>query len=51
MRASKFRFENIKKGLSFIDCFGYVLALNNHMKFLTGYKEFEGVENVEFVGK
>lgn len=47
--ASKFRFKNIKKKLSFINCLGYILALNNHLKFLTGDKEFENMENVEFV--
>jgi uncharacterized protein len=47
--AAKFRAENIKKRLSYIDCLGYVLAKNNRIKFLTGDKEFEGLSNVKFV--
>ena len=51
MKASKFRLKNIKKKLSYIDCLGYVLAVNNNMKFLTGDKEFKGVRGIEFVKK
>ena len=31
------------------DCIGYIIAKRLGMKFLTGDKEFEGFENVEFV--
>jgi len=47
--AAKFRFKEIKKGLSYIDCLGYVVAKSLGVKFLTGDKEFKGMENVEFV--
>lgn len=45
----KFKYENRKKGLSYIDCLGYVLARKNRIPFLTGDKEFEGLSNVKFV--
>lgn len=35
--------------ISFVDCIGYVLARKLKVKFLTGDREFEGLENVEFV--
>lgn len=47
--AMKFRQENKKKDLSYADCIGYTYALKNNLFFLTGDKEFEGLENVEFV--
>ena len=49
IKAMKFRLQNKGKNLSFIDCFGYVLAQDKGLKFLTGDKSFEGMENVEFV--
>lgn len=48
-KAVKFRFDNKKENLSLTDCVGYVLALKNNIKFLTGYGKFEDKENVEFV--
>lgn len=48
-KAMEFRFKNRKKGLSYVDCIGYVFALENGMKFLTGDDAFEKMENVEFV--
>ena len=47
--AMKFKKENKKKDMSYTDCIGYIYALNNKMKFLTGDKEFQGLKNVEFV--
>lgn len=47
--AIKFRQKNKKKDLSYTDCIGYVYALKNNMKFLTGDKKFENFDNVEFV--
>ena len=44
-----FRYQNRKKKFSYIDCIGYICALKNNMKFLTGDKEFEHLNNVEFV--
>lgn len=48
-KANKFRFKNIKKKISTADAIGYILAKKASVKFLTGDKEFENVENVEFV--
>ena|SRR3989344_6308444 len=46
--AIKFRKKHKKKNLSYTDCIGYIYALKNNLKFLTGDKEFENMENVEF---
>ncbi|MDP3987113.1 MAG: PIN domain-containing protein [Nanoarchaeota archaeon] len=51
IEASDFRYKNTKKRLSMTDCIGYVVAKKQKLKFLTGDKEFEGMENVEFVKK
>ena len=49
--ASEMRIRERKNGkkLSLIDCLGYVLAKSLGVKFLTGDREFEGMDNVEFV--
>ncbi len=47
--AAKLKMKNLSKNLSMTDCIGYVLAKNLGVKFLTGDREFEGMENVEFV--
>lgn len=47
--AMKFRTENKKKKLSMTDCVSYFMAKNLGVKFLTGDKEFESLEGVEFV--
>lgn len=47
--AIKFRKEHKKKDLSYTDCIGYIYAKKNNLNFLTGDKEFENMENVEFV--
>jgi predicted nucleic acid-binding protein len=44
-------FENKSKNLSYADCIGYVTALKNNFKFITGDKEFKDMDNVEFVPK
>ena len=44
-----FRYQNKKLNLSYIDCVGYTLAINNDLLFLTGDKGFEKFDNVEFV--
>ena len=49
--ALKFRKKNKKRNLSYTDCIGYIYALKNNLIFLTGDKEFENLENVEFVKK
>ncbi len=51
IKAAKFRYKNKKSFLSYIDCVGYILAKENNLIFLTGDKEFERMENVEFVRK
>ena len=47
--AMKFRRHRKHKNFSYADCIGYCLALQNNLKFLTGDKAFEGMDNVEFV--
>jgi len=47
--AMRFRKENKKKDVSYTDCIGYIYAMRNGLKFLTGDKEFENMPNVEFV--
>jgi len=47
--AMKFRFENKKRNLSIPDCISYLMAEKADVKFLTGDKEFEKMDNVEFV--
>ena len=47
-------FESMKKklknkNLSYADCIGYTLAFQNNLKFLTGDKEFQNLDGVEFV--
>ena len=51
LKSALFRFKNKKSELSYIDCMGYILALDNNLLFLTGDKGFEFMENVEFVKK
>ena len=47
--AAKLKTKLNKRNLSMTDCIGYILALKLGIKFLTGDKEFEHLENVEFV--
>jgi|SRR3989338_3542759 len=47
--AMKFRKELKKRDVSYTDSIGYTYAKRHNMKFLTGDKEFENLENVEFV--
>lgn len=51
IKAVKYRYENRKQNLSFFDCVGYIFARENGMKFVTGDKEFENKEGVEFIKK
>ena len=48
-KANEFKFLNKNKKLSYADCIGYILAKMNNIKFLTGDREFENLEYVEFV--
>lgn len=47
--AMKFRLKWKDRNVSITDCISYVMAKKLGIKFLTGDKEFEGMENVEFV--
>lgn len=50
--AIKFRKKVYKnKKISYADAIGYIFAVKNNMKFLTGDKEFDGLDNVEFIKK
>ena len=50
--AIKFRKKVYKnKKISYTDAIGYIYSLRNNLVFLTGDKEFEDLENVEFVKK
>ncbi len=50
-KAMKFKLKNKDKNFSYTDCIGYIYSIENDMIFLTGDKEFENLENVEFVKK
>ena len=47
--ASSMKRKHAKQNLSFTDCMGYLMAKKMGKKFLTGDKQFEHMENVEFV--
>ena len=46
--ACEFRLMHKEKELSYVDCIGYILARKMRIKFLTGDKEFENIDNVEY---
>ena len=47
--AAELKIRLNKRNISMTDCIGYALAKQFGIKFLTGDKEFENLENVEFV--
>lgn len=47
--AAKFRLQNKKLDLSYIDSLGYIIAKKHNAKFLTGDEAFRKLPNVEFV--
>ena len=47
--ASTLKLKMNKRNVSYVDTLGYSIAKLNGYKFLTGDKEFEGLDNVEFV--
>ena len=49
VKIASFKKKHSKKNFSYIDCIGYVLALENSLSFVTSDKQFEGMPNVEFV--
>ena len=48
-KAMLFRYKNSKSNLSYIDCFGYIYALEDKRFFLTGDRAFTNLTNVEIV--
>ncbi len=51
IKALKYRIDHKKEDLSIFDCIGYIFALENNMKFVTGDRAFRNKENVIFVAK
>jgi len=49
IEAMGFRIEWKDRGVSMTDCISYIMSKKLGIKFLTGDKEFENLENVEFV--
>lgn len=49
--ATEFRLRNKKADLSYADCLGYIVAKELKIKFLTGDRQFEKLDNVEFTKK
>lgn len=47
--AMEFRLTNKSRNMSITDCIGYIYAKRHGLLFLTGDKEFQHLENVEFV--
>ena len=47
--AMLFRVQHKKRDLSPTDCISYVMALKLNLKFLTGDRQFEDMNDVEFV--
>ena len=47
--AMLFRCKHKKRNLSPADCISYIMGLKLNLRFLTGDRQFEGMENVEFV--
>lgn len=43
------REKNPKSNLSYIDALGYIMAIKRGFRFVTGDKEFSGLDNVEFI--
>src|SRR3989338_7101923 len=51
IEAIKFRHEHKKQNISFFDAVGYMFSVKNGYYFVTGDKEFESLQNVEFKKK
>lgn len=48
-KAMEFRYDNIKRKMSMIDCIGYIVARKHHLLFLTGDDAFRTFDSVELV--
>ena len=46
---ANFRFKEIRRKFSYVDCLGYIIAKENKIRFLTGDIRFKGMPNVMFV--
>lgn len=46
---TRLKLKREKKNISYVDAIGCQIALEKNIKFLTGDREFKGMENVEFV--
>jgi predicted nucleic acid-binding protein len=51
IKAVRFRQKHIKQRISFFDAVGYIYSIENGYKFVTGDKEFENFDGVEFLRK
>ena len=51
IKSLKYRIDNKKENLSIFDCVGYIYALENNMKFVTGDSAFRNKEGVLFIEK
>ena len=49
IKAAKFRYKHKNLKVSYADCIGYITALENNMKFITGDNKFKNMEGVEFI--
>ena len=49
VKARKFKIDHSSRDLSITDCIGYIYAKQNNYTFVTGDKEFENFDNVEFI--
>lgn len=49
LEAIRFRHLHKKQDVSFFDSVGYVFARRNNCKFVTGDKEFKGMQGVDFI--
>ena len=48
-KAMIFRYRHRETKFSYIDCFGYIYALENKIFFLTGDRAFKDMPNVELI--
>ncbi|MBI2141345.1 hypothetical protein HYU16_02880 [Candidatus Woesearchaeota archaeon] len=48
-RAMLFKAQNKGRDLSYVDCVGYIFAVEKGIRFLTGDMQFKDMEGVEFV--
>lgn len=48
-KANELRLSLKRQDLSYVDCIGYIIAQRLGIKFLTGDKQFQNMDNVEFV--